>query len=125
MEKPLKFVRLVRGSAVMSLLSLLLPFQLSFAEAEVPWDEIHKLQRESIEPASSLGSIFMALIDGAIAHYADGEIEEGLAMAEKALSTHSRGHFITFVVDVKPRCLNLLRNATGSSNRARKRRLLR
>ena len=81
MEKPLKFVRLVRGSAVMSLLSLLLPFQLSFAEAEVPWEEIRRIQRESIEPASSLGSIFMALIDGAIAHYGDGEIDEGLVMA--------------------------------------------
>lgn len=49
------------------------------------WNEIYQIQKEQIEPSSSLGNMFLAMTDQAIALYNEGKIDEGLVMAEKAL----------------------------------------
>lgn len=55
------------------------------ASPNVPWDEIQRLQREMVEPASALGNVFSGLVDEAVLLYRKGEVDEGIQVAAKAL----------------------------------------
>jgi tetratricopeptide (TPR) repeat protein len=74
-----------------SLVKLGLAFQLllaaftATASQNVPWNEIQRMQREMVEPASALGNVFLGLVDEAVLLYRKGEVDEGIKVAAKAL----------------------------------------